>query len=92
MAHGVFPAPLRNVSLVFSPEKVVFVGDYAVADEFFDQRIRQQLSSFRYLSLSQPMEIAYDTRSLTELDALGGAVALIDHYLSRPELYEETGS
>lgn len=87
-----FAALLRNVSLVFSPEKVVFVGDYAVADEYFDQRIHQQLASFRYLSLSQPMEIAYDTRSLTELDALGGAVALIDHYLSCPELYEEIES
>lgn len=87
-----FAALLRNVSLVFSPEKVVFVGDYAVADEYFDQRMRQQLSAFRYLSLSQPMEIVYDTRSLTGLDALGGAAALIDHYLSRPELYEETGS
>ena len=85
-----FAALLRNVSLVFSPEKVVFVGDYAVADEYFDQRMRQQLSAFRYLSLSQPMEIVYDTRSLTGLDALGGAAALIDHYLSRPELYEET--
>lgn len=87
-----FAALLRNVSLVFSPEKVVFVGDYAVADEYFDQQMRRQLSAFRYLSLSRPMEIVYDTRSLTDLDALGGAAALIDHYLSRPELYIEAES
>ena len=36
-----------------------FVGDYAVADEFFDQRIRQQLSSFRYLSLDHMADLAH---------------------------------
>ena len=34
--------PAFSSDSAFSPEKVVFVGDYAVADEFFDQRIRQQ--------------------------------------------------
>lgn len=84
-----FSALLRNVALVFNPETVVFVGDYAIADDFFDQRMRQRFHQFHYLASSTPMEVRYDTRLLPELDARGGAIALINHYFSDPSIYQD---
>lgn len=84
-----FATLLRNVSLVFNPETVVFVGDYAIADDHFDQRMRQQFHQFHYLASSVPMEVRYDTRLLPELDAQGGAIALLNHFFSDPTLYED---
>ena len=85
-----FSALLRNVSLVFNPETVVIVGDYAIADAFFDRRMRQQFHQFHYLASSTPMEVRYDTRMLPELDARGGAIALLNHFFSDGKLYEDT--
>lgn len=84
-----FSTLLRNVSLVFNPETVVFVGDYAIADEFFDARMKENFMQFRYLASGSPMEIRYDTRLLPELDARGGAVALLERFFSDPALYED---
>jgi len=84
-----FSALLRNVSLVFNPESVVFVGDYSIADAYFDQRMREQFHQFHYLASADPIEVHYDTRLLPELDAKGGAVALLDHFFSDPALYED---
>ncbi len=85
-----FSALLRNVSLVFNPETVVFVGDYSIADAYFDQRMRQQFHQFHYLASGSPIYVRYDTRILSELDARGGAAALLDHFFSDPNLYEDT--
>ena len=85
-----FSALLRNVSLVFNPETVVFVGDFAIADEYFDRRMRQQLHQFHYLASGSPIDVHYDTRLLPELDAKGGAIALLDHFFSDPKLYEDS--
>ena len=84
-----FSTLLRNVSLVFNPETVVFVGDYAIADDYFDRRMRQQFHQFHYLASSTPMEVHYNTRLLTELDAKGGAIALLNHFFSDPAIYED---
>ena len=84
-----FSTLLRNVSLVFNPETVVFVGDFAIADEYFDHRMRQQFHQFRYLASSSPMEVRYDTRMLPELDARGGAIALMNHFFSQSSIYED---
>ncbi len=84
-----FSALLRNVSLVFNPETVVFVGDYAIADDFFDKRMRQKFLQFHYLASSMPMEVRYDTRLLPELDARGGAIALLNHFFGDPAIYED---
>jgi len=84
-----FSTLLRNVALVFNPETVVFVGDYAIADDYFDQRMRQQFRQFHYLASGAPMEVRYDTRLLPELDARGGAIALLNHFFSDPTLYED---
>ena len=85
-----FSALLRNIALVFNPETVVFVGDYSIADDYFDQRMRQKFLQFHYLATSTPMEVRYDTRLLPELDARGGAIAMLDHFFSDPTLYEDT--
>ena len=85
-----FSVLLRNVSLVFNPESVVFVGDFSIADEYFDQRMREQFHQFHYLASADPIDVRYDTRLLPELDAKGGALALLDRFFSDPKLYEET--
>ncbi len=84
-----FSTMLRNVALVFNPELVVFVGDYAIADEYFDKRMRKKFHQFHYLASSVPMEVHYDTRLLTELDARGGAIALLNHFFADPTLYQD---
>jgi predicted NBD/HSP70 family sugar kinase len=80
---------LRNVSLAFNPEDVFITGDYAIADEYFDSRIRDQFHQFHYFASSTPIGIHYDTRNLQELDARGGAFALLDHFFSDPRIYED---
>ena len=84
-----FATMLRNVSLVFNPETVVFVGDYAAADEYFDRCMVQQFEQFHYLASGRAMELVYDKRPLPELDARGGAIALLGRFFSREELYED---
>lgn len=85
-----FAVMLRNVSMVFNPEVVVFVGDYAVADRYFDQRVHETLSHCHYLASGNSMEIRYDNRLLPLLDAQGSAVALLQHFFSDPAVYEDT--
>lgn len=84
-----FASLLRNVSLAFNPENVVITGDYAIADECFDNRIREQFHQFHYFTSCTPIDIHYDTRNLQELDARGGAFALLDHFFSDPHIYED---
>lgn len=84
-----FATMLRNVSLVFNPETIVFVGDFAAADSYFDDRMREQFSQFHYLASGKPIEIRYDTRPLSELDTRGGALALLNHFFTQKELYED---
>ena len=84
-----FATMLRNVSLVFNPERVVFVGDYAAADEYFDRCMRQQFDQFHYLASGSAMEVIYDKRPLPELDARGGAIALLSRFFADEKLYED---
>ena len=86
---GCFATLLRNVSLVFNPETVVFVGDYAQADEYFDRCMKEKLEQFHYLAAGADIEISYDDRSLYEMDAKGGALALINHFFAQEQLYED---
>lgn len=83
-----FAYALRNISLVFDPQIVVFVGDYAYAGEFFDKCIRSKLNEFRYYSDENTFDIVYEQRTMLEMDYTGAAVAIEDHYFSNPELYE----
>ena len=79
---------LRNLSLVFDPDVVVFQGDYAHADSYFDRCLRDALADFRYYPERAPFEIRYDRRPLTELDAEGGYLALAEVCFSKSELID----
>lgn len=85
-----FATALRNISLVFDPDLIVFQGDYAYADQYFDRRLREILQEFQYFPPDGPFEIHYDRRPLTEMDALGSYTALTRRYFATPALYQET--
>lgn len=84
-----FAMLLRNIAMVFNPEVVFFVGDYAGADEFFENRIRENLSRCHYLASTDPIELRYDDRDLPLLDAQGSAIALLEHFFTDPAIYED---
>ena len=84
-----FALLLRNLSLAFDPELVVFTGDYASADAWFDVCLREKLAGFRYTPGSCLPETRYDRRELLTLDAEGCARAMREHFLSREELVRE---
>lgn len=86
----IFSVFLRNTALVFNPEIVYFVGDYAVADRYFDRCIHEKLARCHYLASSAPLEIRYDSRLLPLLDAQGSAIALLEHFFSDPAVYADT--
>ena len=85
-----FAAALRNISLVFDPDLIVFQGDYAWADPYFDQRLRGILREFQYYPPEGPFEIHYDQRPLAEMDVLGSYTALTRRYFATPALYQES--
>ena len=84
-----FAAALRNICLVFDPDLIVFQGDYAYADPYFDQRLREILQEFQYFPPDGPFEIHYDQRALSEMDVLGSYTALTRRYFATPALYQE---
>jgi len=84
-----FATALRNISLVFDPDLIVFQGDYAYADDFFDRQLRHYLLQFQYYPSEGPFETRYDQRPLSEMDALGSYIALANQYFDTPELYLE---
>lgn len=86
-----FALLLRNVSVAFDPEIVVFTGPFAGADAYFDACLKERLGTFRYYLSRCPFEIRYDKRDLLTLDAEGGAVAMMEHFISQPTLYLENG-
>ena len=84
-----FSSLIRNVALVFNPETVVFVGDFAIADDYFKERMHEQFRKFHYLATGAPLDVCFDTRLLPELDARGGALTLLDHFFADPLIYED---
>lgn len=89
---SVFATALRNISLVFDPDLIVFQGDYAEADDYFTQQLQKYMGAFQYYSADGPFEIRYDRRPLSEMDALGSYTALVQQYFDAPELYLEPES
>ena len=79
LAHC-FAVALQNLSLAYNQETVVFQGDFACADAFFDECLRKELSEFRYYPKDGLFSIAYDRRNLQLLAAQGGAGKLIEKY------------
>lgn len=84
---GCFAIALRNVSLAFDPDVVIFQGDYANADEHFRRTLMKQLGEFRYFPKGSPFELRFDRRELAEMDTQGSLIALTGRYFSCPELY-----
>lgn len=86
---GAFAIALRNISLVFDPDLVVFQGDYSFADELFRKTLTDLLSQFQYYPAGGPFEIRYDQRSLSDMDSLGSFAALQGRYFKNTELFDD---
>lgn len=79
LAHC-FAVALHNLSLSYNQESVIFQGDFAWADDVFDQSLKAELSEFRYYPQGKLFEIRYDRRDLHLLAAQGGAELLRKQY------------
>lgn len=74
LAHW-FSVMLHNITIVYNPEVIVFQGNFAQADGFFDSCLRAELSTFRYVP-QESVQICYDRTSL-ELRAAEGGVDMM---------------
>lgn len=81
LAHC-FAVALHNLSLTYNQDTVIFQGDFALADETFDRRLREELNEFHYYPRREPFAILYDQRDLTLLAARGGSESLRKMYFS----------
>lgn len=83
-----FASALRNLTLMFNPERVILQGDYAHADECFRETLYGELKSFRYYGdEGLPFELVQDKRSVQELTTLGAYTLLIDRLFSDETTY-----
>ena len=83
-----FAMALRNVTLVFDPEIVVFHGEYAAADTHFCREFQKCLEEFQYYPEHGPFELRLDKRPIQDLDIRGAYTLLLDHIFSDSALYE----
>ena len=81
LAHC-FASALHNLSLAYDQDAVVFQGDFAWADEVFDQCMKEELRQFRYYPEGQLFSIHYDRRDLSALAAQGGAELIKRQYFA----------
>lgn len=84
LAHC-FAVALHNLSLCYNQEVVVFQGDFALADSWFDRCLREELGQFRYYPNGEVFAISYDQRKLPVLAALGGAELIRKQYFASLE-------
>lgn len=86
-----FAAALRNLGLVFSPDRVVFQGDYANADSIFLDTLRYELRVLHCLDIEgricPPFTVAVDPRSPASLCVDGAYTLLIDRLFSDEATY-----
>ena len=85
MTAHYFAVVLHNLSLAYNPNIVIFQGDYALADVYFDTCLKKELAEFRYASSEDLLEIIYDHRPLHRLAAKGEAAMVKQHYFSTKE-------
>ena len=81
LAHC-FAAALHNLSLAYNQELVVFQGDFAWADDYFDSCLKQELEEFRYYPSGECFATVYDKRELPTLAARGGSSQLRKRFFS----------
>jgi predicted NBD/HSP70 family sugar kinase len=77
---GLFGRLLRNISLSFDPDAVIFTGDYSAGDEYFRERLKGSLSEFQYFPPGGAFEIDFDTRPLYDMDVIGSVKCLTDRF------------
>ncbi len=77
----VFGTTLRNMSLTFDPDLVIFQGDYAYADETFQESLLSELDKFSLLPKGS-FTIEYDRRPLHELDSIGSFMTIAYRYFT----------
>ena len=82
-----FAIAISNISVVFDPEYIIFQGDYAFADKYFDEMLKNKLFEFKYFPENNALNIRYDRRDLKEMDALGSYVALSHKFFSSVDLH-----
>ncbi|MFV0362840.1 MAG: ROK family transcriptional regulator [Suipraeoptans sp.] len=78
---------IRNISLVFDPNVIVFQGNYAHSDKYFKELLINRLSSFKYFPVLDAPKIEYNARPLEELDLLGAQNFLQRKFFQNEELY-----
>ena len=81
----VFGTTLRNMSLTFDPDLVVFQGDYAFADQTFKDSMLSELAKFGLLP-KESFSVEFDRRPLADLDAEGSFMALAHLYFTSRDL------
>ena len=84
-----FARAMRNLTLMFNPDKVVFQGGYAHADELFRETLFEELRGFRYYEPGgMPFELEMDRRDILELSTLGAYTLLIDRLFNDETVLE----
>lgn len=79
---------LRNIFLACNPGTVVFVGNFADADEYFDEIVHRTLKNNWVYSLrGETFEILYERRDLIMLETLGSAEAVIKAFYNDDDLF-----
>lgn len=84
-----FATALRNVTLIFDPDIIIFQGDLAHADQHFTTKIYEYLHNFQYYGESGPFRLLFDPSDLHAMDTTGSLMALRDNYFSSPGLCED---
>ena len=81
LAHC-FATVLHNLALTYNQDMVIFQGDFAYADQYFDECLRKELCQFRYFPDETCFAIEYDRRELTKLAARGDSALLQRMYFA----------
>jgi len=81
LAHC-FAVALHNLALVYNPDVVIFQGDFALADSYFDNCLKRELAEFHYFPEKGVFEIRYNKQDLPWLAVRGSADMLRKHYFS----------
>lgn len=88
-AAGQFARALRNLILIFAPDRVILLGDYACADERFMETLNHELRVFQRCGLEDrlPFRIEADQRSIKSLAITGAYTLLLDALFSDATTY-----
>ena len=85
-AASQFASALRNLTLMFNPDRVIFQGDYAFADDCFREALYRELQTFHYYD-DNPFALEMDRRPIQTLTTLGAYTLLIDRLFSDETTY-----